>query len=235
MDGQRPAFTLIVSDYHDAVSGLRREACLLALQASTWRDFEVLWYHDGPAPREVQQRLEQVQASDSRFQFMSTARRHNDWGHSLRDRGITEANGHLLVHLNADNLLYPQALSVLQAYRQHSSDVITLNGLEGSKLQYKINPQVLIFTIRLMGCVALGHGLSFVRCPGQEAMNQLIFPGWPPEPGRIDAMQLVTTKENWLAIGGWFDKSETSDGVLLQKLANRFGYYVIPEILGEHW
>jgi hypothetical protein len=78
-------------------------------------------------------------------------------------------------------------------------------------------------------------GLGHLRLPGKETEQQLILPGWPPKPTMIDAMQLVTTREIWQRMGGWHDKSENSDGVLLTAITKRFGYLVIPEVLGEHW
>lgn len=230
-----PFFSLIVPDFADAVSEHRREACVESLLRSSWRDFEVLWFHDGPAPAALQQRMEHLTAVDARFHFQSTPERHNDWGHSLRDLGIWQARGRYLLHLNADNLLYPQALATLHAYSQNSPKVVKGRGRNGSVVKHRINPEVLIFAILLMGCVNVFGGSGHVRQLGEEAGQQLILPGWPPQPFMIDAMQLVTTREIWQATGGWRDKRETSDGRLLSAIARRHGYLVIPEIMGEHW
>lgn len=230
-----PFITLIVPDYAGAVSAARRQACLESLQRSSWRDFEVLWYHDGPAPAELSEQMAAVQAADSRFRFHCTPERFNDWGHSLRDLGIKQARGDYLLHLNADNVLYPQALATLYAYSKRTERVIKGKGREGRVVKHLINPQVLIYAIRLMGCINVFGGLGHLRRPGEEAQEQLILPGWPPRPFMIDAMQLVATRDIWLEAGGWHDKSETSDGRLLAAIANKWGYLVIPEVLGEHW
>jgi len=230
-----PFFSVIVPDYAGAVSETRREACLESLRRSSWRDFEVLWFHDGPAPAVVQKRLQSLCAQDSRFRFHCTPQRHNDWGHSLRDAGINKASGRYLLHLNADNVIYPEALATLQAYSQRQEKRLKGRGRNGSVVLHRINPQVLIYAIRLMGCVNAFGGAGHVRQPGKEIEQQLILPGWPPQPFMIDAMQLVTTREIWLALGGWHDKSETSDGRLLAAIARQHGYLVIPEVLGEHW
>ena len=230
-----PFFSLIVPDFADAVSEHRREACVESLLRSSWRDFEVLWFHDGPAPAALKQRMECLAAEDARFRFQPTPERHNDWGHSLRDQGIQQARGRYLLHLNADNLLYPHALATLQAYSQRLEKVVKGRGRNGTVVKHRINPQVLIFAIRLMGCVNVFGGAGHVRQQGEEAEQQLILPGWPPQPFMIDAMQLVATREIWQAMGGWHDKEETSDGRLLAGIARRHGYLVIPEVLGEHW
>ena len=230
-----PLFTIIVPDYEGAVSEVRREACITALQRSWWRDFEVLWFHDGPASTTWQQRMAVLAQSDARFHIEITPQRHNDWGHSLRQLGIDRARGRYLLHLNADNVLYPQALACLQAYSQRQFQTISAKRKSGAIVTHCINPEVMIFAIRLMGCLNAFIEPGHVRNPGKEATQQLILPGWPPRPFMIDAMQLVATQEIWREMGGWHDRTETSDGRLYAAISKRYGYLVVPEILGEHW
>ena len=230
-----PIFSVIVPDYGPAVSATRRELCIQSLRQSTWRDFEVIWLHDGPAEATLVEQLKSLASHDNRFSFVQTPERHNDWGHSLRDVGLERARGRYIIHLNADNVLYPQAMSTLQAYSQRPLQRLKVPVEGGTKALHRINPEVLIFAIRLMGCINAFSGSGHLRQRGQEAEHQLILPGWPPRPYWIDAMQLVTTREIWRANGGWHDKSETSDGKLLAQIAKHHGYCVIPEILGEHW
>lgn len=64
----------------------------------------MLCYHDGPL----------IDSSVSfPVEVRCTLRRHNDWGHSLRDQGIREARGDCTVHFKADNILYPEALETI--------------------------------------------------------------------------------------------------------------------------
>jgi hypothetical protein len=172
---------------------------------------------------------------DPHFSVHITLHRYINWGHSLRDLGIRRARGRYLLPLNPDNPRYPQALASLQACSQRQAQTIKAKGKSGKATHYCINPDVLIYAIRLMGCMNVFTGLGRLRRLGEEATQQLILLGWPPQPFMIDPMQLVATREIWQAMGGCHDHSETSDGRLLAAIAKRYGYLVVPEILGEHW
>jgi hypothetical protein len=69
-----------------------------------------------------------LMAKDASFSFEATTRRYNDWIHSLRGRGIGQARGRYLRHLNADNIIYPHALVTLHAYSQMASGAIKGKG-----------------------------------------------------------------------------------------------------------
>jgi hypothetical protein len=38
-----------------------------------------------------------------------------------------------------------------------------------------------------------------------------------------------------VAEGGWADKSHDGDGIMYERLAAKYGYRTVPEVLGEHW
>jgi hypothetical protein len=59
--------------------------------------------------------------------------------------------------------------------------------------------------------------------------------GNPPLYSYIDCLQLVMKRSLWLAEGGWYDKRETSDGLMYEKFANKYGYRNVAAILGEHY
>src|SRR5437762_14065631 len=101
-----PLFSIIVVHFQGTISRDVYLRGINSIQQQTMGDYEVLVYHDGPlldaeAPTPVPIRCTEV--------------RHNDWGHSLRDRGIREAKGDYIVHFNADNVLYPHALELIAA------------------------------------------------------------------------------------------------------------------------
>src|SRR6476659_1981005 len=99
-----PLFSVIAIHYQPSIPRdvyLRGVNCILR---QTFSDYELLVYHDGPlidpdAPSPVP-----IRSSETRF---------NDWGHSLRDRGIREAGGDYILHFNCDNILYPHALELI--------------------------------------------------------------------------------------------------------------------------
>jgi hypothetical protein len=47
-------------------------------------------------------------------------------------------------------------------------------------------------------------------------------------------MQLVMKRQLWLDEGGWYDKSELSDGAMYEKFAAKYGYRTVGGVLGEH-
>jgi hypothetical protein len=232
-----PFFSVVIPDYHRSVSAYRREQCIESLLRSSWRDYEILLYHDGPAPEELVAAYGAYEASDPRIKTCITEQRCGDWGHSLRDLGIRQARGQYIVHLNADNVLYPHAMQTLYAYSLLESRLLPLKAgpVFASEAVHVVNSDVLIFAIKMMGMINVLGSSVLARIPDQHLEYSLILPGWPPVSNRIDAMQLVAKKEIWLALGGWHDKREASDGYLLESIAKLHGYRVIPEILGEHW
>src|SRR5205823_9281012 len=96
-----PTFSIIVPHYQGAVSHLTFCRGIQCLLSQSYKDFEVLCYHDGPL-------LEPNLAFP--VPVVPTEVRHNDWGHSLRQLGIQQAKGRYIVHFNPDNILYPFAL-----------------------------------------------------------------------------------------------------------------------------
>lgn len=51
----------------------------------------------------------------------------------------------------------------------------------------------------------------------------------------LDAMQLAAFSSVGNEVGGWHDKSEASDGKILQEMCDKFDCKVIPDIHGENW
>jgi len=48
-------------------------------------------------------------------------------------------------------------------------------------------------------------------------------------------MQLVARRSVWLEIGGWHDRSETSDAAIYSRLVGERGARYVVAVLGEHW
>ena len=224
---QKPRFSIIVVDYDQSVSRDHMRRCLDSLKAQTYQNFEILLYHDGPKQQAYQEELNSEQFSAIN-EVVVTPTRYNDWGHSLRNMGIKNAQGDYIIHLNADNLLYPHALERLND--------ISLQKREpwfDKQGTVKNNPNILIFSIYMMGVVYCDGGLS--RRPGQEDKYSVIFTGIPTRYRNIDCLQLVMKRELWLTEGGWHDRSRNSDGIMYPKFVAKYGARYLSELLGEHW
>ena len=74
-----------------------------------------------------------------------------------------------------------------------------------------------------------------VRTQSVWAKNYiLIMDGIPPVFQNIDCMQLVGKRSMWFAEGGWYDKQETSDGLIYRGLCRQYSYTSFGTIMGKH-
>jgi hypothetical protein len=62
-----------------------------------------------------------------------------------------------------------------------------------------------------------------------------IFTGLPPIANNIDAMQLVAHRGIWGREGYWYNKEPASDGIIYEKMCQKYSYVSIPEALGENF
>lgn len=176
--------------------------------------FEILRYHDGPLSRPMPEGIP----------IKETSRRCNDWGHSLRDMGIREAQGEYIIHFNPDNLLYPYALAEL--HKELLRTRPSINNVVDNK-------EIVIYPILMRGMQTDGRQLW--REVGNEEDAKMIFTGFPASKYNIDCMQLVMRRETWLKEGGWRDKSEESDGNMYPEFVRKYGARYVARVLGEHW
>jgi hypothetical protein len=219
-----PRFSVIVPHFDGSVTDGMLLRGLGCLARQTYGDFEVLLYHDGPLSRALPDLT--ALGLGARLRTTVGETRHNDWGHSLRDRGIRAATGDYIVHFNPDNVLYPNAFEVLDRYGRAPVPPV-------SRAELAENPAILVFAIAMRGMNFNGRWPIW-RDPADPS-RALIFTGIPPVPGLIDCMQLVATRAVWLEIGGWYDRSEKSDGTIYARLVEERGARYVPSVLGEHW
>ena len=212
-----PKFSIIVVHYQGVNTHETFLRGIGSLQAQTFRDFEILCYHDGPL-------------LDPNVQFplpiTCTQVRHDDWGHTLRDLGIRAARGDYLLHFNADNLLYPDALQEIVRELERPP---RLRDAAGNVAD---TDHIVIFPVKMWGLT------KFLDCTAQAKGDvdwYTILTGSPPEPYYIDCMQLVMRRELWLAEGGWYDRRAAGDGHMYRKFTRKYGYRSVRPVLGEHF
>jgi len=216
MGESMPLFSIIIVHYQ----GVNPHEVFMrgynSIAAQTFRDFEVLCYHDGPL-------------LDTRVPFPlqvnCTPQRCNDWGHSLRDIGIHHSTGDYILHFNADNILYPDALQEIADEIRREPRLLDAAG------RVLDTNEIVIFPIKMWTLVKFRH-ITWQRKGDPEFY--LIRTGTPPVVRYIDCMQLVMKRSLWLAEGGWYDKRELGDGHMYQSFANKYGYRTVGPVLGEH-
>lgn len=208
---EEPYFSIIVPHYQGSIEHERFLRGIQSLLDQTFEDYEILCYHDGP-----------FHDTDVKFpiKIVGTETRSDDWGHSLRHRGIYEAKGKYLLFFNPDNILYPNALQELHE-----------KSLEEDPMFY--NDFIIIFPIYMKGMQY--NGSQAWREKHSEEKWKIILTGMPCMKFNIDCMQLVMTRDMWMKYGGWYDKSEMSDGNMYPRFVQDNGARWVGEILGEHW
>jgi len=222
-------YSIIVIDYDQSVEREYMQRAIRSIMHQTidHQEVEIILLHDGPKQKSYHDELSQAElnAIDS---IVITPKRFNDWGHSLRDIGIRQAKGEYIFHLNADNVLYPNALERLSYHADFKYPPIF--DKQGS---IKNNNDILIFCLYMKGVVFCNGGFS--RRPGEEDTYSIILTGIPTKFRNIDCMQLVMKRENWLQENGWHNRSRNSDGIMYPEFVQKYGARYIAETLGEHW
>jgi hypothetical protein len=213
-----PLFSIVVVHYQGSVSHDLYLRGQKSLEQQTFKDFEVLRYHDGPLLDPSAVFPAPIRCTD---------RRYNDWGHSLRDIGIREAKGDYIIHFNADNVLFPDALREI-AKEIHRPPRLFFD----SNSTPADTNDIIIFPIKMWGLVKFRNFTHQVK---GKLDFYLILTGCPPRTRYIDCMQLVMKRELWLAEGGWRDKQEGSDGIMYEQFTEKYGYRHVGPVLGEHF
>jgi hypothetical protein len=216
-DDRGPLFSIVVVHYQGVNSHEIFCRGIDSLKAQTFADYEMLAYHDGPL-------LDDSVAMPVPLICMD--HRYNDWGHSLRDRGISEASGKYIVHFNADNILYPNALEEIAKEIRRPPRVF-----DGERRPLDTD-DIVIFPVIM-------HGFQRVNNATLQFKGAVdffsILTGNPPVPHNVDCMQLVMKRELWLREGGWYDKRANGDGYMYEQFGEKYGYRTVGPVLGEHF
>ena len=215
-----PLFSIIVPHYQGSVPHQIFCRGIESLKAQSFTDFELLCYHDGPL-------LDATLPMPT--PIVATEKRYNDFGHSLRDIGIKQASGEYIVHMNADNILYPFALETIAAEIRRQPRVLNPQGVP-------MDPNcIIIFPVKMNGLQRVrGQVAQFKSPDGSTVPFYEIMTGNPPILQNIDAMQLVMRRDLWVAEGGWIDKRNMADGLMYPAFAKKYGYRTVGPVLGEH-
>jgi GT2 family glycosyltransferase len=216
MSNSNPLFSIVVVHYQGVNTHEVFCSGMDSLKAQTFRDYEILAYHDGPLLDDSVKMPVSVVCSEKRY---------DDWGHSLRDRGIKEAKGEYIIHFNGDNILYPNALEEMAKEISREPRICDKQG------RFLDTNDIVIFPVKMIG-------LQKFRDMTIQWKNNpnfyLILTGNPPVLQNIDCMQFVMKRELWIKEGGWYDKRKLGDGYMYQAFAQKYGYRTVGPVLGEH-
>jgi cellulose synthase/poly-beta-1,6-N-acetylglucosamine synthase-like glycosyltransferase len=172
-----------------------------------YKNFEVILLHDGNLKSKIE-----LPDNNLNIKWYEHNERTNLWGHPLRDIGLKLAEGEWVLHTNMDNVYYEDSLEIL------SSNIDYWN-------------KIIICKIRMMG-LNYNNGKIWYDTP-RDYSKSIVLNGNPPIHRNIDMMQLVSHKICWE--DGWYNFHEESDGIIYQKMCERFEYKHIDFIIGEHY
>ncbi|MEK7802492.1 MAG: glycosyltransferase [Pseudomonadota bacterium] len=97
--------SVVIVTYHQE---LALDCLLMSLQCQTLQNFEIIVLHDGLNER-TRILMDKYKAiMSNRCRYVETTIRYNDYGHTLRDLGIREANGEYILITNGDNYYSPR-------------------------------------------------------------------------------------------------------------------------------
>ena len=101
---------------------------IYAFMAQTLQNFRLLVLHDGPDERMHALLLRYKAEFPDRLSFVFSDKRHNDYGHSLRDLGIKLADSDYLLITNDDNYYCPRFLEFMfVAIERDDLDLVLCN------------------------------------------------------------------------------------------------------------
>jgi hypothetical protein len=220
MGEEMTRFSIIVPHYDGVISDKMFIEGMDSLENSTFKDFEVLIYHDGPVNRPIPE----LSGYTFNYKVKETKTRYNNWGHSLRDLGIREATGDYIIHFNPDNILYADALFNID------KSISRINELAGGEVDIVLCPIHMEGMVRVNSDV--NNGISLFRT--NDKRDILVMDAYPPIVQNIDCMQLVGKRSMWLSKGGWYNKDEISDGLIYQELCRNYSYTSCCSVIGLH-
>lgn len=104
-------------------------AQLWSFAAQTRKGFSVRVIHDGEFDKEVHTvvRAFAEMNSDIPTSLDFANRRHNDWGHSLREIGLQESKSELMLITNDDNYYAPMFFEYLLPHFETGADIVFCN------------------------------------------------------------------------------------------------------------
>jgi FkbM family methyltransferase len=118
----RPRLTIVVTTYQQE---LALDCLLKSLICQTLQNFKVLVIHDGPsaATRSIVDPYSRDRPA--MFEYLETANRVNDYGHSLRAIGIDRTSTEFVLLTNGDNYYVPRFVEFMfEAIDRNSLDLV---------------------------------------------------------------------------------------------------------------
>jgi len=227
----------IVVPFHHTSSDIKTVNSLLdSFEQQTFKDFEIILIHDGPNP--FSKALNLNRPYD--IKYIETEKRYNDWGHSLRQVGISKiATGEYVFTINCGNILYANALEHIEKFAKEGASIKRVLQHPENRTFLWDSRDIIIFPIWLIGQIPSGvydqhNNIQLLRERNNTSAKTIIT-GNPCVPNNIDCMQFVMKRCRWVQYGGWYSKNRNADAEMFPRfVSENMGAIYVDEILGEH-
>lgn len=99
----------------------------------TFENWKLIVIHDGP-DETMERIVGEYQRRDARIRYQQTDRRYNDYGYSLRQIGLDQADADFIMFTNDDNYYAPKFLQYMfEAIRRDDLDLVLCNMIHSHK------------------------------------------------------------------------------------------------------
>lgn len=175
----------------------------------TMQNWDLLIIHDGKDER-MREEVSPYTDSYKNIKYTETGKRYNDYGHSLRELGITMAGTPYLMMTNDDNYYVPKYLEIMfNAINKHTLDFVFCNMVSSHMFRFAEKPPDDIYT-NLMQTLE-GHYIQ----PIYNVINSI------PKKHCIDIGNFIVKSELAKAVG-FRDKGFNGDGTFVEDLMSRY-------------
>ena len=181
------------------------ERNIRCVNSQTYENWEHVICSDG-----YEERVEELVREDNnpKRTYKKMDKHYNNYANEIRQKCLEEANGDYIVFYDDDNVIFPHFIEKMLGKLQEA-------------------PEDTAFTI----C----HIIHLGPVPERLGEPPIVLTGQPVIPGNIDSLQVIIKKQALLDIGGWdIETGYMADGYTYQRLAEKYDYVELPEILCVH-
>jgi hypothetical protein len=180
-----------------------------ALLCQTLQNWKLLIIHDGPDER-MRAVVQPYTDRYAEISYLETEQRHNDYGHSLRERGIGLADTPFLMMTNDDNYYAPVFLEIMfGGIEKHGLDFAYCDFISSHSFAFKSEPDPEVYTN-----IARNTQGQWVQAPYNVIRSK-------PHRSAIDIGNFIVRSEMAREVG-FRDKGFAGDGTFVQDLMERY-------------
>jgi glycosyltransferase involved in cell wall biosynthesis len=206
MPKRYPKIAIITPTYQRDLSIIQR--CINSTLNQTYSNFTHYIRSDGGREKDVQNLISKLK--DKRLRYSFETKHHNNYGNTLRNNLVQNIKADYIVFLDDDNVIFSRYLETM--------------------LHFLSLPDAYKRNIAFAICRIVHWG----PLPKHLSPAPNILRGIPPIKSNIDLLQVMVRADAIKKIGFDTKNGYFADGITFEKLAKRYNYIEVPEVLAEH-